>query len=307
MPVRLVLGRTREPEVRTVAAESVLELSRRTTEPFWIQEIPGLYGLEPYARVVASLKLTGELPSPLPTLDAMDWDWIAEASDADIPLVIHHPAATLIPPGWSEPTEEEPGSLLDLKEETESVLQAMTGPSTLTLALRDVGVKPFGLEWFAGRALLQACEMGLEMGLPLTYQWRYPLKDPRVRLTYHDASFWGLDELTDVWLVDDGREIRVRLSGGYVYRLPVEYAQTWFFNIRPTAGALATGYRIDPARRSFEIDLDDRQLLDISVVSLLAGCEPMYEHFGGWTPEAEENVRRGFEKYGPFRIEPADA
>lgn len=303
MPVRLNIGNIKDPEARTVTAEPVLEMSRATTAPFWVQEIPGLYGLEPFARVAASLELTGALPSPLPSFDAMEWDLITEASDADISLMIRHPAATLVPPGY-EALGEETGNLLALKEETERVLQHMSGPPTLALALRGIGSEPFGLEWFLGKALLQACEMGLEMHLPLTYQWRYPLKDPKAAFTYRDASFWGLDEVVRVWVEDEGTEIRVRLLGGYVYRLPIEYAQTWFSNVKPTSGALAVECRIDPPLRSFEVDLDSQQALDISVVSLLAGCEPMYEHFGGWTPEAEENVRRGFEKYGPFRIEP---
>lgn len=304
MPVRLVVGRTQEPQYRTVAVTPVLEMSRATAEPFWVQEIPGIYGLEPLARVAASLGLTGALPSPLPSVDAMDWDLINEASDAEIQLMIRHPAAILIPLGYEESLKEEPGSLLDLQEETERILQHMSGPPTLALALRDIGVEPFGLEWFAGKALLQACAIGLEMSLPLRYVWRYPLKDPKEPFTYYSASFWGLDEVAKAWIVDQGTEIHVRLMGGYVYRLPVEFAQTWFSDVTPTPGALAVECRFEPHDRYLEIELDNHQVLDISVASFLVWCEPLYDDLVAWTPEAEEKVRRGYEEYGPFRLEP---
>jgi len=229
----------------------------------------------------------------------MDWDLINLSRDID-----PEPFPTLNGPAGQfsgDPALQVPDEVADLRElkkEVEIVLQHLTGPQDIVTALREVGSKPFSLEWCLGSSLHLACDIALAMELPLTCRWRYPRKDPDLFFGYLDAFYWGLGEITEASL--DGKDLQVRFVGGYSYRIPLDYILTWDLDAPRQQGIRAKETSIDEWGYSVTLLLADGKKLNISDVSILAGCEPSFEHFGGWTEKAKKNVRQGYEKYGPF-------
>jgi hypothetical protein len=113
-----------------------------------------------------------------------------------------------------------------------------------------------------------------------------------------------IGEVAEAEIVEEGREVRVRMAGGYLYRIPVDYAWSWDLDAPRLKGLRAVKCEVESDGHCIEVFTDHGKCMVLSVTSILCGCDPSYEHFGGWTEKAVENVKAGFAEYGPFLVEP---
>jgi hypothetical protein len=52
----------------------------------------------------------------------------------------------------------------------------------------------------------------------------------------------------------------------------------------------------------YRLDLSNGSGYEVAWDVVLMSCEPLYEHYGGFTDTSKVLTARGFEDYGPFRI-----
>jgi hypothetical protein len=237
----------------------------------------------------------------------MEWELLDQALDVEVerfPTIINSPAGRYVRNRSPQDDPDEVGDLGRLEADTRDLLDSLPGKQHLSDDLNWIGKKPYALEFIAAHYLLEACAVARSFDLPLSFQWRFPLKDTDVSFGYRDAFFWGLDQIKTTQA--KGSTVEIEFVGRYRYRIPVDFARSWNLERLVTDEVVVDSCEIDTWGHSALVHLKNGEQLDLTSVSILAGCETTYEHFGGWSAEAEQNVRAGFDRYGLLRIFPVE-
>lgn len=303
----LVAEVRRAPGVEESVADGLrpLSISEGPTKSLHSQILPGLYGLEPFLRIAAAVEISGEIPPSL-VPGSMDWAALDEALDADVtrfPELLEDEVGVFFGHGCREKGSRA-GDVYKLHNEVKEVLSNLPEPLDLAGVIEAGEGSAYWLEKILGLMLLRACEVSILCKAPLHLDWGFPCKDPDLEFSYRDAFYWGLSDISAVDLCDGGRSIRVHFVGGFEYLVPVAYVLSWNLEREPDIDPRAVEVAIEEYRKSLSCTLSSGEVLGLTSVSILAGCEPSFEHFGGWTHEARRNVESGFSELGPFRVRP---
>ena len=270
-------------------------------------EIPGVFGFEPLGRLADSVEFTGELPPPVEG-PHMSWNLHSYEMDEEperFSTLISAPWGTFLPDNPNPSVEDEFGDLDALLRQALDLAQYLSGPPTLGEALAEIGHEPYATEWFSLLALIEAARMARHLNLPLSlWEWRFPLKPPEHPLWYLEARYWGFQSYSAASLADDGRRLDLEFPGGYRYQLPLDYVATWKGGPRP--GLRAVSCHLESEGVDAMVEMEDGTEHQISTVSMLAACEPAYEHFGAWNEESQKYIREGYARFGPFRVFPPE-
>ena len=108
--------------------------------------------------------------------------------------------------------------------------------------------------------------------------------------------------------IESRKELLVRYFSGAAYRVPCNYLKTLLRgaeNAQPSeTSCQLQRVRIVRGREMFRLTFSDGLVSTLAWDDILMACEPMYEHFGGFTPAGRKLIQTWNEKHGPFRVAP---
>jgi len=125
------------------------------------------------------------------------------------------------------------------------------------------------------------------------------------QLTDADFSLNDMPFIRGAEAVENRSAVRVTLSHGQSYEIPIMYLQLWY-----SEGP----HEISREPRKLEVKIvGDGDLLRVRLPDgsvylvawdvILMACEPDYVHFGGLTEYSKSTTKEWYEKIGPFYLQ----
>jgi hypothetical protein len=276
------------------------------------------WGLQPLERFAASLALSGKRPEPsnpnLFDLEAID-EYGCRIEDENEDLRFSH----LLKIGYEGvyiPLDHEEfeskrallpgvGSSRTLLGELESLGEYLPEKSGDERGgATTLGHRPYAVERSMCSILRWASRISVDLDLPIWfehYYWKFP---PNCPIGYREAGDLGFNTLVDCSISDQGNRLDVRVASGYLYSIPAAYLLSWYEPRQWKRSVRLIKAEVSPEADGLLVGFSDGSELNVGLVAILSGCEPYYEFFGGWTPEARSNVEKWQRDRGPFRVEP---
>lgn len=333
MPVRIHVGPVSESWLHE---ESYL---RDALKPSWLNrestgrkrstlvsarfKIEHRWGLQPLERFASSLALRGEPPEPsMP--DVLDLDTIdeygREVDDEDAKL----PYMQLLGIGYEglylpiKPDRFETccsslpgvGSSVILLDELRSIggyylsRNGTVDDGERSRSVLHVPLCAYDVERSIWLVLHHACGLSVELDLPLWYETYFLPFPPDEPIGYREADYLGFGKIVDHSIMDNGKGLEVEFASGYRYSIPARYLLSWYAPGRWAEQPGIAAAELSSFEDGLTVTFSKGTQHSVGAFAILAGCEPYYEHFGGWTTEARANVEKWHRERGPFRIQP---
>lgn len=116
----------------------------------------------------------------------------------------------------------------------------------------------------------------------------------------------GYSEFASSSVVNEGRGVRFVFRNGSAFEVPAMVLRAW----RSAEGRLNSVRAAPRVKRSRRVTRgevirlfwSDGIVQDVVWDTVLMGCEPRYEHFGGLTNDSRAFTKRVFDQFGPFAI-----
>lgn len=335
MPLRLIVGfpprawwQERSSEPSDLGEAVALLASFEKPAPLRFEmDLLSIWGTSELERQAASFALDGHLLPPHPFDEIADIDLHVRYIDRVEECGERLPFLHLLYAGWSGiylPVPEgdlplstdldraELGSSFELGREMERLTEVLgvdlREPGLLSRLQAEMEAEDpatsHAVERFLCASVWESCRAAQRVKAPLYLDRYYRLKPSGLRFGDRASSYWGLDRISRAVLDDDGATLVVELAGGYRYRLPIPCALSFIRELSPGPLTVAGEVAVSASGMDVELTLGEGNVVDLSAISILCGCEPDYVHFGGSSEESAANVRRGYKDYGPFRIVP---
>jgi hypothetical protein len=118
----------------------------------------------------------------------------------------------------------------------------------------------------------------------------------------------GFDRFVSSSVEEGGQGVALTYRSGARYLVPLEYLLCWYTETHNRGKSRAGGRllilrsRMIANGRIVRVYLSDGRQYDVLWDTVLMACEPLYEHYGGLTPQARELTRLWAERHGSFQI-----
>jgi hypothetical protein len=110
-------------------------------------------------------------------------------------------------------------------------------------------------------------------------------------------------------VASDGRDVVFQYPSGVRYRVPLDYLLLWYdqpHRVRARSSRQGEVLVVSSRRVSGDhlvrIYLSDGREYDVAWDVVLMSCEPLYEHYGGFTERSKNLANEWKERHGSFRV-----